>query len=104
MTWFTKQTAIDVGLCKKHLDDRRVAVALTFSLLGLGALLLIIGIINLNPITIFVGLIAAGVSGFFRARTPVYRSEPEGWVLKVEGAGDRFLNQLPSEDEVAGFG
>ena len=97
-TWFTRQTKIDVGLCKKHLEDYRVAVALTFSMLGLGALLLVVGLINLNIITILVGLIATGISGFFRARNPVYRSEPEGWVLKLKGAGEKFLSHLPTAE------
>lgn len=97
-TWYTKQTTVEIGLCKKHIDDKRVGVALTFSLLVLGIVFLIAGIITLSAGLIGFGLVAAIISGYFRARIPVYRTEPEGWVLKIEGAGEGFLRQLPQQE------
>ena len=95
LTWYTKQTAINIGLCKKHIEDRKVGVALTYSLLGLGVIFVIAGAISISIGMIAFGLVAIVVSGYFRARIPIYRSEPEGWILKVEGAGKGFLKQLP---------
>lgn len=98
LTWYSKQTAIDIGLCKKHIDDRRVGVALTFSLLILGLVFIVAGIATSSIGMIAFGFVAAVVSGYFRARIPVFRSEPEGWVLKVRGAGKGFLQQIPKWD------
>lgn len=103
LTWYTKQTSVEIGLCKKHVDDRRVGVALTFSFLVLGIIFLVAGIVTLSVGMIGFGLVAAAISGYFRARMPVYRSEPEGWVLKIEGAGEGFLKQLPQYEGTDGI-
>ena len=102
LTWYTRQTSVEIGLCRKHVDDRRVGVALTFSLLVLGFVFLVAGIISFSIGMIVFGLVAAIVSGYFRARIPVYRSKPEGWVLRIEGAGEGFLEQLPHPDTADG--
>ena len=102
LTWYTRQTSVEIGLCKKHVDDRRVGVALTFSLLLLGLVFLIAGIVTFSIGMIAFGLVAAIISGYFRARVPVYRSKPEGWILQIEGAGEGFLRQLPQYEGADG--
>ncbi len=98
LTWYTRQTSVEIGLCRKHVDDRRVGVALTFSLLVLGLVFLVTGLLTYSIGMIAFGLVAVVISGYFRARIPVYRSKPEGWVLQIEGAGDGFLRQIPQYD------
>ena len=76
-TWFSRQTIVDIGLCKKHKDDNNVGKALTYSVL-------------------IIGLLAIVVSGIFRARTLIYTSNTNVEPLPIKGAAASYLEQFPS--------
>lgn len=96
LTWFGKRPRLEVGLSRKHLDNHRVAVALTWSVLGLGALMVITGAVTRSPVTILAGSFAMAISGLFRALSPVTSSSASADYLEVAGAGEAFLKQLPA--------
>lgn len=100
MTWFGKHFRLEVGLSQKHLDNHRVAVALTWSVLSIGTLLTITGVVTLSPITAVVGLLAMAVSGLFRALSPVTSRSTSADYLVVEGVGESFLEHLSESPAV----
>jgi hypothetical protein len=87
-----------MGLCRKHRDDRSVAVALTWSFLSIGALLLIVGALTLSWVSALVGLLAMGGAGWFRAASPVVATLVTESRIVLAGAGGAFLKQLRSGD------
>ncbi|MAS97044.1 MAG: hypothetical protein CMO55_27960 [Verrucomicrobiales bacterium] len=90
-TWFGKQPVVNVGLSKKHHENHVVAVALTWSTLAVGALVLLAGILTLSLASCFVGIVAIAVSGIFRAYSPVTSIDATPEYATIEGAGDGFL-------------
>ena len=93
-TWFGKRPRLEVGLCGKHLDDHHVAVALTWSLLAVGAIVLVTGILAFSVITAVVGLLSMGISGLFRATSPVTSRDATDEYATVDGAGAAYLKHL----------
>jgi hypothetical protein len=96
-TWFGRRPAVEVGLSRKYYENYIVAVALTWSFLGVGALVLTAGIFALSPLTVVVGLIATAVSGVFRATSPVTSPDATETYATIAGAGDAYLKRLPVE-------
>lgn len=94
-TWFGKRPRLEVGLCRKHLDNHYVSVALTWSVLAVGGLVLVTGVLSLSVITAAVGLLAMGISGLFRAMSPVISSDATEEYATVDGAGAAYLKHLP---------
>jgi hypothetical protein len=94
-TWFGKRQRLEVGLCRKHLDNHYVSVALTWSVLAVGGLVLVTGVLSLSVITAVVGLFAMGISGLFRAMSPVTSSDATEEYATIEGAGAAYLKHLP---------
>jgi len=97
-TWFTRQPVVDIGLCKKHTEENSIAIALTYSLVGLGVILLLTGAIALHLPTLITGGLAASISGVFRARKPVWGtlSGPEQVCLR--GIANPYLVQIPERN------
>jgi len=95
MTWFGKRPRLEVGLSRKHLDNHNVAVALTWSVLAVGAVVLVAGVLSFSIITAFVGLIATGVAGLFRACSPVTSPDATAEYATISGAGEAYLKHLP---------
>jgi len=100
-TWFGKQPTYEFGLCRKHAEESSVAVALTFSVLAIGTLLLVAGAVTISPLTIVVGLLAVLTSGVFRARTPVFSPDAEEDRVAVAGVGEVYLSHYPEVAEAA---
>lgn len=94
LTWYTRETSLEVGLCSKHGDDRRIGLALTYSLLVVGFIFAVFGVAIGNLPMILLGTGAAGFSGFFRARNVVYRTGSSRNTLKIKGAGEHFLKRF----------
>lgn len=94
-TWFGRTTSLDIGLCKIHKDRYHVALALTFSLLILGIIIVLAGILTLSFTTILLGLIPISVSGFFRARMPITSPNPRSELIEIHGAGAVMLSRIP---------
>lgn len=94
-TWFGKRPRLEVGLCRKYPDNHHVAVALTWSVLAVGAVVLITGILSVSVITAVVGLLAMGISGLFRATSPVTSSDATEGYATIDGAGAAYLKHLP---------
>lgn len=97
MTWFGKRPRLEVGLSRKHLDNHNVAVALTWSVLAVGGVVLVTGVLSFSFITALVGLIAMGISGLFRAASPVTSRDATEEYATLEGAGAAYLKHLPEE-------
>ncbi|MCG8598670.1 MAG: hypothetical protein MI807_00820 [Verrucomicrobiales bacterium] len=94
MTWFGKQPTVVAPLGRKEFDDRRVAVALTWAILGVGALLTVAGIASLSFLTIGVGILAMAASGIFRAASPVTAAEASEGRVVIRGASKSFLSRF----------
>ena len=99
-TWFGKQKMVEVGLCRKHLENHVVAVALTWSTLAVGALVFIAGILTLSFISCLVGLVAMGVSGIFRAMSPVTSKDATENFATIEGACPSYLKMLSDASDI----
>lgn len=94
-TWFGKRPRLEVGLSRKHLDNHNVAVALTWSVLAVGAIVLVTGVLSVSVITAVVGLLAMGISGLFRAASPVTSNDATEEYATINGAGAAYLKHLP---------
>lgn len=99
ITWFGRRPKLEVGLCRKHYENHSVAVALTWSLLGLGAVLLLVGIVTFSPLSGLLGLVLAGISGFFRAHSPITSPDASEDFATVYGVAENILNQLPPYED-----
>lgn len=97
-TWFGARPVLEMGLCRKHRDDRSVAVALTWSFLSIGVLLVAIGAVTFSPVSVLIGLLAIGGSGWFRAASPVVATLITETRTVISGAGAAFLRQMESEE------
>lgn len=95
-TWYGNRPVLEMGLCQRHRDDRSVAVALTWSFLSIGALLLIVGALTISWVCALVGLLAMGGAGWFRAATPVVATLVTETRTVLSGGGAAFLRQLGS--------
>ncbi|MEM7601460.1 MAG: hypothetical protein AAF357_08605, partial [Verrucomicrobiota bacterium] len=71
LSWYLPRPTIQIGLSKKCSEARLVAHTLTYSLLALGLILVIVGIITFSVGTALIGLLAAALSGAFRARESI---------------------------------
>lgn len=98
-TWFGARPTLEMGLCRKHRDDRSVAVALTWSFLAIGALLLAVGAMTFSFVSIGVGIVAMAGAGWFRASTPVVATLVTETRTVLSGCGAAFLKQLAKQEE-----
>ncbi|MEQ1839392.1 MAG: hypothetical protein ABL994_03190 [Verrucomicrobiales bacterium] len=96
-SWFGSRPVIEVGLCRKHYEDHTVAVALTWSVLALGFILLAVGILAAGMLSSILGVIAIAGSGFFRATSPVTSPDATNLRATVFGAGEGYLKHLPDD-------
>jgi hypothetical protein len=97
-TWYGARPVLEMGLCRKHRDDRSVAVALTWSFLSIGALLVVVGALTFSWVSVLVGLLAMGGAGWFRAASPVVATLVTETRIVIAGAGAALLKQLRSVD------
>ena len=95
-TWFGKCPRIEIGLSRKQYDSYLVARALTWSFLGIGLVILLAGIVSLSWVSCFVGLLATGISGVFRATSPVTSRNATEEYADIQGASASFLKHLES--------
>ncbi len=95
-TWFGRRPLLELGLCRKHREDHTIAVALTWSVLAVGAMLTIVGFLTFSWFSLLLGMVAMAASGFFRAKSPVTSSQADENHLVVRGAGEGYLRSLPS--------
>jgi len=95
VTWFGRRPAVDVGMCRRHYENHAVAVALTWSMMAVGAILLLAGFATLSWLSCAVGLVAVAVSGLFRATSPVTSRDADDYRATIQGAGEAFRRQLP---------
>lgn len=100
LTWFGKRPTLHVGLCRKSFDDYRVAGALTWSVLGIGVLMLVAGLATLSWLTIAVGVIAIGICGVFRATSPVTSPDATEERATVIGASPSYLKKFEEYPEL----
>lgn len=98
-TWFGKTKKVEFGVCPKHKESRAMGVALTYSALAVGILILVVGAISLNIGTIVVGLLAMSISGVFRARMPVYTVDPKVEPVEIKGHSPSYLDLVPYVQE-----
>lgn len=93
-TWFGGRPRIDVGLSKKHRENRLVALALTWSVFGMGVLILIGGLVLIDPIKLALGLFLLFISGIFRAYSPVWAARIDEDYIEIRGTGQLFRDRL----------
>ncbi|MDF1825025.1 MAG: hypothetical protein P1U68_10310 [Verrucomicrobiales bacterium] len=99
LTWFGKRPEIEIGLCRKHYENHSVAVALTWSLFGVGMILLVVSVLTFSYFSILVGLVTIGVSGIFRAASPVTSADATEDFATVEGVSEKVLDLFPSYED-----
>lgn len=99
MTWFGNRPRIEAGLCRKHREDHAIAVALTWSMLGVAAVLVVSGIFTSHPVTLVLAGVVAAVSGAFRAGSPVSAPVASESRVVLSDAGKAFLRRLPAFPE-----
>lgn len=97
-SWYGRRPTTEIALCKKHLDDRRVALALTWSLMGVGLLLAVVGAITMNATTAGVGAVVASLSGIFGAREPIQGQGVGDETFDIIGVCDAFVRRLPEHE------
>jgi len=95
LTWYGKSKKVEIGLCKKDLENWNVAVASTYSTLVLGLILLGVGISSLSYSMIIVGSLVILFSGFFRARIPIQTPSSKTNPIEIRGVGEPYLQVLP---------
>lgn len=100
MTWFGKRPTLHVGLSRREFDNYRVAIALTWSFLGIGCLMLLAGLFSTSWLTCLVGLLAMGFAGVFRACSPVTSPDATDESATILGAGPTYLQQFEEAAEV----
>lgn len=97
-TWYTRQPVVEIGLCRKHTEDNSIAIALTYSLIALGVILLVTGGYALHLPTLIIGGLAASISGIFRARKPVWGTLSSPEEVCLHGIANPYLVQIPQKD------
>lgn len=100
LTWYSRVPKVEIGLCKKHAEDRGVACALTYSMLALGALLIGVAIFTFSVPTIAVGAIAVLTSGIFRARSPIQGRDRGDDIYEIRSAHESYVHQFPEHELV----
>lgn len=98
-TWFGKQPLLEVGLCRKHHENHSVAVALTWSVFAVGSILLVVSVLTLSFLSVIIGLAAVGVSGIFRAASPINSPDATESYATVYGVSESILSQYPNYEE-----
>ncbi len=99
ISWYSPQTPVEIGLCAKHRDDRRIGMALMYSFLVVGFVFAFFGFAIGNLSMLIIGLVSMVGSGFFRARNVIHRTETSGESLKIKGAGSNFLKLFPAKSD-----
>lgn len=95
MTWFGGQARVEIGLSKKHLESYYIALALTGSLLVLGIVFLITGIVSKSIGVSAFGLLGMLGSGIFRAAVPIRTPNSKAEPLEIRGADGKYLQNIP---------
>lgn len=94
LTWFGKRPRMDVGLCKRHHENHSVAVALTWSFIGVGAVLLVAGVLAFSIASMILGFVAITVSGIFRASSPVTSADATADYASIAGTCESYRKRL----------
>jgi uncharacterized membrane protein len=92
-----KTAKVHIGLCEKHLNNRRIAILVSWSLFLLGIVAIILAIANESGAPALLGLmmiIAAAIYGAFGART-VYASKIDERFAWIKGVSSEYLAQFP---------
>jgi hypothetical protein len=93
-TWFGGRPRIEVGLSKKHRENRLVALALTWSVFGMGVVMIIAGLVLLDGIKGGIGLFLVLISGVFRATSPIWAARVDEDYIEIRGTGQLFRDRL----------
>lgn len=97
-TWFGGQLREEVGLCKQHLEGYYVALALTYSLLVLGIVMIGVGIFSKSLSAIVFGLLSVLVCGVFRAKVPIWSPNNKREPIELRGVGKKYRALFPEYD------
>lgn len=100
LSWFGKTTPVSMGLCRRHADNNNIGIALTWSLLAVGVLLVGTGIATMSIPAMAVGVVAATGSGIFRAIMPVHVASVRTEPIEIRGFSPKYLEKVPEYAEV----
>lgn len=95
MTWAGRKPRVTVGLCKQHNESFNIMRALAFSLLGVGLLLFIVGLMNFAIGSIVIGAVTMFLCGLFRSLKPVWSPNTRVEPIEIRGTGDAFRAIYP---------
>lgn len=99
LTWFGPQPRIEMGLSRKHQENLVLARTATYSLLAVGVVILIAGVITLSVGSIVFGLLAMLICGVFRARLPVWSPNTKEEPIELRGVGEEVLQLFPKVEQ-----
>lgn len=98
LTWIGSKPRVTVGLCKQHKENFMIMKALAFSLLGVGLLIFISGIVKFSVVSIVVGAITMILCGIFRSLKPVWSPNTRVEPIEICGTGKQFRAIYPDID------
>jgi hypothetical protein len=91
-----KKASIEIGLCRTHIQKRKTAIAITWSLIGVSILVTILGTIKypaliLLAVAIFLGALIYSIL----AVQPVTPAKITDRLVWLKGVNETYLNMLP---------
>ena len=95
VTWIGRMPRVDAGLCKQHNESFNIMRALAFSLLGVGLLIFIVGVVKLAIGSILVGLLTMFFCGIFRSLKPIWSPNTRIEPIEIRGTGKPFRALYP---------
>lgn len=97
LSWYGKRPSVEVGLSRRQWENHAVAVAMTWSFLALGLLLLVTGFFASSLVSAGIGLFTMTLSGLFRAYSPITGRRLDEERVLVRGAAENFLDRVEFE-------
>ena len=92
-----KTARVHIGLCERHLTNRRIAIFVSWSVFALGIFAIILAIANETGALALLGImmiIASAIYGALGART-IYASKIDERFAWIKGVNSEYLAQFP---------
>ncbi|MCB1088248.1 MAG: hypothetical protein KDM63_14460, partial [Verrucomicrobiae bacterium] len=94
ISWYASRPKIEVGLCRQHNENHAVAQALSWSMLGVGCLIVLGSVISISGIGIAIGLGLMFFSGLVRSSYPLSSKITTYDYYQVDGSCETYRNAL----------
>lgn len=95
MTWLGPKPRIEVGLCKHHRESFMIMRALAFSMLAVGLLIMISGLVKFSIASIVFGVVTLILCGIFQSLKPIWSPNTRVEPMEIAGTGKQFRAIYP---------